>query len=857
MDDTDTSKRKLQKLTLPPVDPLIAPRAGPEDGGAVTENLDVVEDEDDDAMDVDVKPAVNGSTQAEAADDDDEEDPLDAFMKENVKEVKKVDAEDEKRFGTSAAIENNKSEVLNLDDDGPDEEDEGKTENNGPLTSEDILALAAKKAKKKELPVPDHSTIKYEPFNKAFYVPSAETNALDDDDVDLMRMELDGIKIRGQNCPKPVKNWGAFGLPAGCYDVIRRLGYSAPTPIQAQAVPAIMSGRDIIGVAKTGSGKTIAFLLPLFRHIKDQRPLENGEGPMALIMTPTRELATQIWRESRPFLAALNMRAVCAYGGSNLSEQIADFKKGAEVVVCTPGRMIDVLTANSGRVTNLRRVTYLVLDEADRMFDMGFEPQVMKIVNTIRPDRQTLLFSATFPQKMDALARKILNRPLEITVGGRSVVAKEIDQRVEVRTEETKFLRLLEILGEMGEQYKDEDDFRTLIFVDRQESADELFKELMRKGYICTSLHGGKDQVDRDQAIADFKAGFVPIVVATSVAARGLDVKELKLVINYDCPNHMEDYVHRAGRTGRAGNTGICITFITPEQDRYSVDLQRALKASGAYIPPELQTMSDGFLAKVKEGKAKSAGSGFGGKGLDKFDAERESKDRAQRSAYGEEGTGPEKAADKPATAAEVAKQEAAMPKFDFNVQIMSGPAPDKLPSGPRPVIGPGGMLGQDVAQLPPQTLAALQKAEAAGRGVNVKESLAAAVAKIQASLGGRGGGSAGSSTPAKAKDPDATDFHAVVPINDYPQKARWKATNKEQMVQLIELSGASITNKGELGEWYDFARPLADAARGSSGIFYEPGKEPGPGQEPKLHLLIESNEEFRVSVPLRLTGLG
>lgn len=219
----------------------------------------------------------------------------------------------------------------------------------------------------------------------------------------------------------------------------------------------------------------------------------------------------------------------------------------------------------------------------------------MKIINSVRPDRQTLLFSATFPQKMDALARKVLTKPLEITVGSRSVVAKEIDQRVEVRAGETKWIRLLEILGDMGEMHKDEaDDFRTLIFVERQESADELFQNLLQKGYICASLHGGKDQVDRSQTISDFKAGFVPIVIATSVAARGLDVKELKLVINYDCPNHMEDYVHRAGRTGRAGNKGTCITFITPEQDKFSLDVVRALKASDAYVSPELDKMANG-----------------------------------------------------------------------------------------------------------------------------------------------------------------------------------------------------------------------------------------------------------------------
>ncbi|KAH9912555.1 P-loop containing nucleoside triphosphate hydrolase protein [Fomitopsis serialis] len=234
-------------------------------------------------------------------------------------------------------------------------------------------------------------------------------------------------------------------------------------------------------------------------------------------------------------------------------------KKGAEIIVCTPGRMIGLLTANSSRVTNLKRVAYLVLDEADRMFDMGFEPQVMKIVSNIRPDRQTVLFSATFPKQMDSLAGRILWKPLEITIGGRSVVAPEIDQVVEIRDEDSKFNRLLEILGQT---YNEDPESRTLIFVNCQEAAGNLLRELMRKGYLCMSLHGGKDQVvqvDRDSTIADFKSGLVPIVIATSVAAYGLDVKQLKLGINYDVPNHMEDDVHRAGRTRRAGNKGTCV----------------------------------------------------------------------------------------------------------------------------------------------------------------------------------------------------------------------------------------------------------------------------------------------------------
>lgn len=189
---------------------------------------------------------------------------------------------------------------------------------------------------------------------------------------------------------------------------------------------------------------------------------------------------------------------------------------------------------------------------------------------------------------MEALARKVLVRPVEITVGGRSVVAPEITQIVEVRPESEKFVRLLELLGNLHES---DEDARTLVFVNRQETADNILRDLMRRGYPCMSIHGGKDQNDRDSTIADFKAGVVPVLIATSVAARGLDVKQLKLVVNYDCPNHMEDYVHRVGRTGRAGNTGTAVTFITEEQERYSLDIAKALKYSRQPVPEPVQKL--------------------------------------------------------------------------------------------------------------------------------------------------------------------------------------------------------------------------------------------------------------------------
>ncbi|KAG0140480.1 hypothetical protein CROQUDRAFT_53185 [Cronartium quercuum f. sp. fusiforme G11] len=766
--------------------------------------------------------------------EEEEVDPLDAYMSGVTDEVSKVNASDRQRM-----TQLNQGRKV-FEDDEDDEEEEAAAGSDDEiektnLRPEDILALAAKKLKKKDLAPVDHTKINYETFRKAFYHPPAEVEEMSEEEAENIRIAMDGIKIRGQDCPKPVMKWSWFGLHSACLEVIKSLGYQSPTPIQGQAVPAIMSGRDVIGVAKTGSGKTLAFLLPMFRHIKDQRPLESLEGPVAMIMTPTRELATQIYKEGRPFLKALGLRAACAYGGSPLKDNIADMKRGAEVIVCTPGRMIELLTTNSGRVINMRRVTYLVLDEADRMFDMGFEPQVMKIVNQIRPDRQTVLFSATFPKQMEALARKILRRPLEITVGGRSVVASEIEQIVEVREDSTKFNRLLEILGRF---YNEDSESRSLVFVDRQESADNLFRDLLKKGYPCLSLHGGKEQVDRDQVIADFKAGVTPIVIATSVAARGLDVKQLKLVINYDAPNHMEDYVHRAGRTGRAGNKGTCITFISPDQERYAVDLLRALVASGAKYPDELKTMSDAFLEKVKSGKAQASGSGFGGKGLDRLEKDRDAKSRAERSAYGESG-GDELAKEEggqavsSAGAVGTSTTVSAVEIPELNVEVKRGPAPDssrRAQATPKPAPPPP----VDAAATPALT-AALKAAQAAAQAKGLDASGIARAQNVVADLNAKlrsmiaaknAQAQAGNHENPRSKDPDATDFHAIVPINDYPQKARWKVTNKETMVQLVDSTGASVTNKG---------------------VFYEKGKEPGPDEPPKLHLLVESNEEWRV----------
>merc|ERR1740133_300669 len=277
---------------------------------------------------------------------------------------------------------------------------------------------------------------------------------------------------------------------------------------------------------------------------------------------------------------------------------------------------------------NLQRVTYVVLDEADRMFDMGFALQIDRIIGNARPDRQTLLFSATFPAPVEKLARSVLTKPVQIIAGGISVVSNTIDQHVEVVTTDNKMTRLCELLR----QYLDEG--QVLVFVDTQEAANNLFKELMKQSLPCATLHGGMGQDDRDSTISDFKSGNVSLLIATSVAARGLDVKDLICVINYEVPNHYEDYVHRVGRCGRAGNAGTAYTFITPEEEKFAPDLVKALEKAGQEPPDDVLCMANAYNAKRKAGELSTKDyrtSGFkSGKGI-ALDAESMAKEESKK----------------------------------------------------------------------------------------------------------------------------------------------------------------------------------------------------------------------------------
>ncbi|KAJ5951143.1 Helicase C-terminal [Penicillium vulpinum] len=824
-EEEQSTRKKLEKLPTPPLDASSqVDDAGDDDvdmqgegteehaaaeARAAAERRDTRFHNQNDDVHMEESTNVQAESTPMEVDDDEEIDPLDAFMAEL-----EDSAPPERATGATFAKKNTyqQPEAMFNDD------EEADVAVVGDEKVEDVLALAAIKKKKREIPVIDHSKIEYEPFRKEFYTEPSNLAEMTEEEVANLRLELDGIKVRGANVPTPVQKWSQCGLGVQTLDVVHKLGWENLTSIQAQAIPTIMSGRDVIGVAKTGSGKTGAFLVPMFRHIKDQRPLASMDGPIAMILSPTRELATQIHKDCKPFLRALGLRAVCAYGGAPIKDQIAELKRGAEIIVCTAGRLIDLLAANQGRVLNLRRITYVVLDEGDRMFDMGFGPQVVKIMESIRPDRQTVLFSATFPKSMEALARKTLNHPVEITVGGRSVVAPEITQIVEVRNNDQKFFRLLELLGNLYEDDANEDD-RTLIFVDRQEAADDLLKQLMYKGYPCMSIHGGKDQIDRDSTIQEFKAGIFPILVATSVAARGLDVKQLKLVVNYDAPNHLEDYVHRAGRTGRAGNTGTAVTFITEEQDRYAVDIAKALKQSGQEVPEPVQKLVDSFNEKVKSGKEKHfSRHGFGGKGLDRLNMERETARLRERKAY-KTGDDNDDEDDKPETELE------SDDRFNKALSAVRSTADPVVTSPTAAVSVPGVPKGID---LDGKIVVHRTERAPANASKNPLDKVGSAVAEINARLSRAGVMRSG--VPIDNRGPDAGAFHATLEINDFPQKARWAVTNRTNVAKILEASGTSITTKGN---------------------FYAAGKEPGPGELPKLYILVEGETEISVTTAI------
>ncbi|EPQ54127.1 DEAD-domain-containing protein [Gloeophyllum trabeum ATCC 11539] len=452
-------------------------------------------------------------------------------------------------------------------------------------------------------------------FEKNFYVEDKRVSARSDREIEEYRRNKE-IKIQGRGVPRPVTTFDEAGFPEYIMSTIRAQGFSAPTAIQCQAWPMALSGRDVVAIAQTGSGKTIAFALPAMLHINAQPLLAPGDGPIALILAPTRELAVQIQQECTKFGSNSRIRNTAIYGGAPKGPQIRDLQRGVEVVIATPGRLIDMLETGK---TNLRRVTYLVMDEADRMLDMGFEPQIRKIVGQIRPDRQTLMFSATWPKDVQKLANDFLRDFIQVNIGSMELTANHnIKQIVEVCSEFEKRSKLIKHLDQISAE-----NAKVLIFVGTKRVADDITKYLRQDGWPALAIHGDKEQRERDWVLGEFKAGRSPILIATDVASRGLDVKDVGYVINYDFPNNCEDYIHRIGRTGRAGMKGTSYTYFTTDNAKSARELLSILREAKAEIPPQLEEMSmfsGGGGGRSRYGGGGGRGRGGGGGGGGRFD---------------------------------------------------------------------------------------------------------------------------------------------------------------------------------------------------------------------------------------------
>ncbi|XP_017806354.1 ATP-dependent RNA helicase DDX42 isoform X2 [Papio anubis] len=460
------------------------------------------------------------------------------------------------------------------------------------------------------LPPIDHSEIDYPPFEKNFYNEHEEITNLTPQQLIDLRHKLN-LRVSGAAPPRPGSSFAHFGFDEQLMHQIRKSEYTQPTPIQCQGVPVALSGRDMIGIAKTGSGKTAAFIWPMLIHIMDQKELEPGDGPIAVIVCPTRELCQQIHAECKRFGKAYNLRSVAVYGGGSMWEQAKALQEGAEIVVCTPGRLIDHVKK---KATNLQRVSYLVFDEADRMFDMGFEYQVRSIASHVRPDRQTLLFSATFRKKIEKLARDILIDPIRVVQGDIGEANEDVTQIVEIlHSGPSKWNWLTRRLVEFTSSGS------VLLFVTKKANAEELANNLKQEGHNLGLLHGDMDQSERNKVISDFKKKDIPVLVATDVAARGLDIPSIKTVINYDVARDIDTHTHRIGRTGRAGEKGVAYTLLTPKDSNFAGDLVRNLEGANQHVSKELLdlAMQNAWFRKsrFKGGKGKKLNIGGGGLG--------------------------------------------------------------------------------------------------------------------------------------------------------------------------------------------------------------------------------------------------
>ncbi|WP_409418888.1 DEAD/DEAH box helicase [Marinomonas sp. RS-M-Aa-14] len=353
-------------------------------------------------------------------------------------------------------------------------------------------------------------------------------------------------------------SFASLGLHQDILNQVNELGYTTPTPIQCAAIPVVLMGKDVMAGAQTGTGKTAAFALPLLHRIQHNKSTNQAQCIQVLVLTPTRELAQQVHASFVKYGQNLSIRSVVAYGGASLNVQVDALQQGCDVLVATPGRLLELIMK---KLINVSALQTLVLDEADRMLDMGFIIDIQRILKNLPQTRQTLFFSATFNDDIFALSKTLLKEPQLIEVDSRNTTATQVEQRIYAVDKKRKSALLSFLIGSKNWQ-------QVLIFTRTKQGADELANEMQKDGIATQSFHGDKSQGARERVLADFKAGKVRALIATDVAARGIDIDQLQYVINHELPYNAEDYIHRIGRTGRAGTTGLAISLVS-EAERY------------------------------------------------------------------------------------------------------------------------------------------------------------------------------------------------------------------------------------------------------------------------------------------------
>ena len=395
------------------------------------------------------------------------------------------------------------------------------------------------------------------------------------------------------------------GISEGLLTVLTRSGFTVPTPIQARVIPTGILGKDIIGIAQTGTGKTLGFGIPMIeRIIADRAARKDSRG---LVVLPTRELALQVDETMRKIGGPLNVHTAVLIGGANMGAQIRDLRRGPDVVIATPGRLIDHLKQGT---ISLDRVSVLVLDEADHMFDIGFMPQIKEIVKRAPKERQTLLFSATMPNEIAKLAVEHMHLPLRIEVAPAGTAAHTVEQEIIIVQRKSKFGLLQKLISEFNTASPGSP---ILVFSRTKHGAKDIASGLRDSGLTAAEIHSNRSQGQRREALEGFKKHKYQVLVATDIAARGIDVRDIQLVVNYDLPEQSEDYVHRIGRTGRAGKTGKAVSFATPDQYRDIKDIERLIKRE---IPRKSHEGADIGSAPVSSGPRPGGyGRRFGGGG--------------------------------------------------------------------------------------------------------------------------------------------------------------------------------------------------------------------------------------------------